>query len=75
MICILITFLLTLSVVPPAYLQYASFVPFISEQQKRWIYAGYAACFTAETLALLVVSLGGQWAYSLVMFKWLYTVL
>lgn len=28
MICILITFLLTLSVVPPAYLQYASFVPF-----------------------------------------------
>lgn len=29
------TCLLTLSIVPPAYLQYASFAPFIPEKQKN----------------------------------------
>ena len=76
MIYILVTTcLLTLSIVPPAYLQYASFGPFISLRQRRLMYAGYAVCFVGETLVLLYLFLSGYWSHCLVMFKRLYIVL
>lgn len=76
MIWILITTcLLTLSIVPPAYLQYASFAPLLSITQKKWVCAGYAVCFMAETLVLIYLFLGGQWSHSIFMFKKLYSLL
>lgn len=76
MIWILITTcLLTLSIVPPAYLQYASFAPLLSITQKKWVCAGYAICFMAETLVLIYLFLGGQWSHSIFMFKKLYSLL
>ena len=69
------TCLLTLSIVPPAYLQYASFAPFIPAKQKRWIVAGYTVCFIAETLILLYLFLIGQYFHSIFMFKKLYSLL
>ena len=76
MIWILITTcLLTLSIVPPAYLQYASFAPLLSITQKKWVCAGYAVCIMAETLVLIYLFLGGQWSHSIFMFKKLYSLL
>ncbi|WP_293999180.1 sensor histidine kinase [uncultured Megasphaera sp.] len=69
------TCLLTLSIVPPAYLQYASFAPFIPAKQKKWIVAGYTICFIAETLILLYLFLIGQYFHSIFMFKKLYSLL
>lgn len=69
------TCLLTLSIVPPAYLQYASFAPFIPEKQKKWTVAGYVVCFMSETLVLLYLFLSGQCSHSIFMFKKLYSLL
>lgn len=69
------TCLLTLSIVPPAYLQYASFAPFIPEKQKKWTVAGYVVCFMTETLVLLYLFLSGQCSHSIFMFKKLYSLL
>lgn len=69
------TCLLTLSIVPPAYLQYASFAPLLSITQKKWVCAGYAVCFMTETLVLLYLFLSGQCSHSIFMFKKLYSLL
>lgn len=72
---IMTVIIITLSIMPPAMLQYYAFEPLLTERKKRLVLGGYAVILLAELFFLLYMIPFGPWSHSYSFYKKLFTVI
>lgn len=72
---IMMVIIITLSIMPPAMLQYYAFEPLLTERKKRLVLGGYAVILLAELFFLLYMIPFGPWSHSYSFYKKLFTVI
>ena len=71
---IMTVIIITLSIMPPAMLQYYAFEPLLTERKKRLVLGGYAVILLAELFFFLYMIPFGPWSHSYSFYKKLFTV-
>lgn len=66
---IMTVIIITLSIMPPAMLQYYAFEPLLTERKKRLVLGGYAVILLAELFFLLYMIPFGPWSHSYSFYK------
>ncbi|WP_370849564.1 GHKL domain-containing protein [Megasphaera sp.] len=72
---IMTVIIITLSIMPPAMLQYYAFEPLLTERKKRLVLGGYAVILLAELSFLLYMIPFGPWSHSYSFYKKLFAVI
>lgn len=72
---IMTVIIITLSIMPPAMLQYYAFEPLLTERKKRLVLGGYAVILLAELFFLLYMIPFGPWSHSYSFYKKLFAVI
>lgn len=72
---IMTVIIITLSIMPPAMLQYYAFEQLLTERKKRLVLGGYAVILLAELFFLLYMIPFGPWSHSYSFYKKLFAVI